>query len=101
MTTDSKQETVTLSSKGQVVIPKALRERLHLREGISLRVTQRDGGVFLEPVAPKSGVLPNWTPINPFNIHLTTEELCRPVDLREEGRLLPLSSKAASKRRSR
>lgn len=39
----------TLSSKGQVVLPAAARQRLHLTQGERLTVELRDDGVFLRP----------------------------------------------------
>ncbi len=42
--------TTVLSSKGQLVIPKELREALHLRSGDQLTVTQEGTRLVLEPV---------------------------------------------------
>ena len=43
--------TTTLTSKGQLTLPKAIRDRLHLRVGDRLEVTLREDGVILmEPV---------------------------------------------------
>lgn len=39
-----------LSSKGQVVIPKEVRQELHLTPNTRLRVTVVDGGIRLEPI---------------------------------------------------
>jgi len=39
----------TISSKYQVVIPKALRERLHLRPQQKLTVLEKDGMLILVP----------------------------------------------------
>jgi antitoxin PrlF len=39
-----------LSSKGQIVIPKALRQALGLRAGTRFRVSMRSGRIVLEPV---------------------------------------------------
>lgn len=72
---------VVMSSKGQVVIPKPVRERLHFREGAALLLVEQDGGVFLKPAITKNKSIADWKPINPAGVHLTTEELCRPVDL--------------------
>jgi len=41
-----------LSSKGQIVIPKALRQALGLRAGTRFRVSMRSGRIMLEPVTP-------------------------------------------------
>lgn len=43
---------VTLSTKGQIVIPKEIREACHWRPGQSLRITRTpSGGVLLEAEA--------------------------------------------------
>ena len=48
-------QTVRVSPKFQVVIPKALRERLKLRPGQELLIYELDGQIRLEtPHAPKS-----------------------------------------------
>ncbi len=45
-------ETVTVSPKYQVVIPKALRERLKLRPGQKLLIYEDDGSLRLETLRP-------------------------------------------------
>ena len=45
-------ETVTLSSKGQLVIPSHVRERAHLHAGDTFEVRYLDGEIRLKPVAP-------------------------------------------------
>ena len=44
--------TTILSSKGQVIIPKPLRESLHWEAGQRLEVTDVDGGILLKPAQP-------------------------------------------------
>ena len=48
-------ETITLSSKGQLVIPKAIRHSAHLAPGDVLSVRYVDGEIRLKPV---TGVMP-------------------------------------------
>jgi AbrB family looped-hinge helix DNA binding protein len=43
-------KTVTLSTKYQLVVPRAVRERLGLRPGTKLTVLEKGGVVFLVPV---------------------------------------------------
>ena len=48
--------TTRLSSKGQVVIPEAIRQRLGLRPGTQFVVLGEDGTVVLKPIsAPSMG----------------------------------------------
>ena len=42
--------TTTISSKGQVVIPRALREKYRLTSGTRLHVTDSDQGLVLAPL---------------------------------------------------
>lgn len=42
-------ETVTLSSKFQLVLPRRARERLQLRPGMKFTVLEKDGVIFLVP----------------------------------------------------
>ena len=45
-------ETVTLSSKYQLVIPRGARERLQLRPGMRITVFEKGGVIFLVPERP-------------------------------------------------
>ncbi|MCG8380601.1 MAG: AbrB/MazE/SpoVT family DNA-binding domain-containing protein [Gammaproteobacteria bacterium] len=42
-------ETTKLSSKGQVIIPKHIRESHHWDTGLELQVIEFDGGILLKP----------------------------------------------------
>lgn len=67
-----------LSAKGQVVIPKGVRERLGWADGAELRIVEHAGSVTLEPVpSQKSG--------------RTTEEILAAIDARRSYRGPPLS----------
>lgn len=50
-----KQDSVRLSSKGQLVIPRSIRERLQWRAGMELRIIPTGNGVTLWPKQEKSG----------------------------------------------
>jgi AbrB family looped-hinge helix DNA binding protein len=45
-------ETVTLSSKYQLVLPRGARERLNLRPGMRITVLDKGGVIFLVPERP-------------------------------------------------
>jgi AbrB family looped-hinge helix DNA binding protein len=45
-------ETVTLSTKYQLVVPRAVRERLGLRPGAKITVLEKGGVLFLVPERP-------------------------------------------------
>jgi AbrB family looped-hinge helix DNA binding protein len=45
-------ETVTLSSKYQLVLPRGARERLQLRPGMKITVLDKGGVIFLVPERP-------------------------------------------------
>lgn len=45
-------ETVTLSSKYQLVLPRGARERLQLRPGMRITVLDKGGVIFLVPERP-------------------------------------------------
>lgn len=46
-----------LSSKGQLVIPKAMRQALGLRAGTQLHIRLVEGKILLEPVTPSPIVI--------------------------------------------
>jgi AbrB family looped-hinge helix DNA binding protein len=43
--------TVTATTKGQVVIPAALRKKFNIRKGTQFSVSEKDGKIILEPIA--------------------------------------------------
>ena len=45
-------ETVTLSAKYQLVVPRGTRERLRLRPGMRITVLDKGGVIFLVPERP-------------------------------------------------
>lgn len=78
--------TITLSSKGQVVIPKEIRDELHWEAGTELTLIANASGVTLKAVPKKTGR--NMADLIGMLKHdgppLSTEALCQPVDLNEE-----------------
>jgi len=49
-----KQEITKLSSKGQIVIPKDIRDALSLKEGDSLLLTATDKAIMIRSINPPS-----------------------------------------------
>ena len=72
--------TVTLTSKGQLVIPKAIRTALHIRSGTRFTVTVDDGRIVLEPSTSKSMQLGDWLPALQVRRSIDDAELLAPVD---------------------
>ncbi|WP_221053248.1 AbrB/MazE/SpoVT family DNA-binding domain-containing protein [Methylomonas koyamae] len=78
--------TITLSSKGQVVIPKEIRDELHWEAGTELTLIANASGVTLKAVEKKSGR--NLADLIGMLKHdgppLSTDALCKPVELNAE-----------------
>lgn len=49
-------EVITISSKGQVVIPAKIRKKFSLKEGDSLVVVEEKDGILLQPLTSLSGL---------------------------------------------
>lgn len=49
-------EVVTLSSKGQVVIPAKVRKKFSLKEGDSLMLVEEENAIRLQPLVSLSGL---------------------------------------------
>ena len=78
--------TITVSSKGQVVIPKQIRDELHWEAGTELTLVSNASGVTLKAVPKKTGR--NLADLIGMLKHegppLPPEALCKPVDFNEE-----------------
>ena len=74
--------TITLSSKGQVVIPKEIRDELHWLAGTQITLVSSASGVTLKAVPKKTGL--KFEDLIGMLKHdgapLSNEELCKPVD---------------------
>jgi AbrB family looped-hinge helix DNA binding protein len=79
--------TITLSSKGQVVIPKEIRDELHWEAGTQISLVSSASGVTLRAVPKKTGrKLADLIGLFKHEGQpLSIEELCKPVDYSEEG----------------
>lgn len=77
-------ETTTLTSKGQFVIPKPVRDALHLKSGTSLSVTTDGERIVLEPISSKRVHLSDWLPAIQMKRRISQDDLCEPVTVYED-----------------
>ena len=79
--------TTTLSSKGQVVIPKEIRDELHWNAGTQITLVSSASGVTLKATPKKTGrrLADLIGLLKHQGAPLGTEELCKPVDYNEAG----------------
>jgi AbrB family looped-hinge helix DNA binding protein len=74
--------TITLSSQGQVVIPKEIRDELHWDSGTQIALISSASGVMLKTIPQKTGR--RFADLIGLLKHAGTplpiEELCKPVD---------------------
>jgi AbrB family looped-hinge helix DNA binding protein len=87
--------TITLSSKGQVVIPKEIRDALHWEAGTQLTLISTPYGVTIKAMPQKTGrrledligMLKHEGP------PISTDGLCEPVDYRVDWEASELRSR--------
>lgn len=73
--------TAKLTDKGQLVIPKVIRDQLHLAKGSEFAVTLENGRVVLEPSRlKKNHRITDWPGFGRPLTKLTTAQLCADVD---------------------
>ena len=74
--------TITLSSKGQVVIPKEIRDRLHWGAGTQITLVSSASGVMLKAVPKPTGrrLEDLIGMLKHDGAPLSTADLCKPVD---------------------
>ena len=74
-------ETARLTSKGQIVIPKRIRDAVRAKPGTEFSVRLEGSRIILDAPRRKDRKISDWTGINPRGTMLTTGALCEPVTL--------------------
>lgn len=74
-------ETTRLTSKGQLVIPKAIRKRLRVAAGTEFSVSASGQRIVLEAVRRKGHRLNDWTGFKRPVKKLSDKDAFAPVDL--------------------
>ncbi|MGQ0621615.1 MAG: AbrB/MazE/SpoVT family DNA-binding domain-containing protein [Panacagrimonas sp.] len=77
-------ESAVLSTKGQLVLPKPVRDALRIKPGHRLSIRVEGSRIVLERAVPPSADA--WTPLNPAGARVSTEALCNPVMVKREAR---------------
>jgi AbrB family looped-hinge helix DNA binding protein len=77
-------ESTTLTSKGQLVIPKAVRERLQLRPGDVFRVSVSGRQIVLDTGPAKTLQVQDWLPGLQIVRDVDVAALCNPVERYED-----------------
>lgn len=78
--------TITLSSKGQIVIPKEIRDELHWEPGTELEVISTPTGLTVRSKKPADRL--NLADLRGMLKYdgppISTEDLCKPVELTDK-----------------
>ena len=74
-------ETDKLTSKGQIVIPKRIRDAVRAKPGTEFSVRLEGSRIILDAPRRKDRKISDWTGLNPRGTKLTASVLCQPVSL--------------------
>lgn len=74
-------ETAKLTSKGQIVIPKRIRDAVRAKPGTRFSVRLEGSRIILDAPERKDRSISDWTAINPRGTRLKAADLCQPVTL--------------------
>lgn len=74
-------ETAKLTSKGQIVIPKRIRDAVRAKPGTEFSVRLEGSKIILDTPRTKDRRISDWIGLNPRGAKLTAAALCEPVTL--------------------
>lgn len=74
-------ETAKMTSKGQLVIPKRIRDAVQAKVGTRFSVRVEGRRIVLEIPRNKKRKVADWQGLNPARVKLTAADLCKPVNL--------------------
>jgi AbrB family looped-hinge helix DNA binding protein len=74
-------ETAKMTSKGQLVIPKKIRDAVRAKSGTQFSVRVEGARIVLEIPRPKNSQAEDWPGLNPKGKRLSSTDLCKPVVL--------------------
>lgn len=74
-------ETAKLTSKGQLVIPKRIRDAVQAKVGTRFSVRVEGRRIVLEIPRKKECKVADWPGLNPASVRLSARQLCQPVTL--------------------
>ena len=74
-------ETARLTSKGQLVIPKRIRDAVRAKPGTVFSVRLEGSRIILEIPRRRDRKVADWPGLNPKGVRLSAAKLCRPVTL--------------------
>lgn len=75
-------ETAKLTSKGQIVIPKRIRDAVRATPGMEFSVRLEGSRIVLFAPQRKDRGISDWKGLNPRKVRLSARALCEPVTLK-------------------
>lgn len=70
-------ETITISAKGQIVIPSRIRKKFGLKKGDKLTIMEEDGFIKMLPPTDITTLCGTWSDLDPKAVRKQIEEMRR------------------------
>ncbi|KCZ72928.1 looped-hinge helix DNA binding domain, AbrB family [Candidatus Methanoperedens nitroreducens] len=70
-------ETITISAKGQIVIPSRIRKKFGLKKGEKLAIIEEDGCIKILPPTDITTLCGTWSDLDPKAVRKQIEEMRR------------------------